>query len=1164
MFLFGTKLAKNHNIPTPDTLFICKIGSMNFTKHSIYPLFILLLVASLSFTAGAFPTDTYTPSSVLSSGTWVKVSVTESGMHFLPAARLRAMGFNDPMRVRVYGYGASRLPDRLDRDSYIDDLPMVQSKNTSAGVYFYATGPVSHPLVSGSQFSIEINPYTTLGYYFLTESDTPLRDIPSSPGINAEVTTSYQECIYHKREIFSAGETGHKLLGEDFLTQRTQSFTFNTPGRVAGSKAWLECSFWANSSSSSRIVLSVNDNALTYTSSDNIAGNSDHYRHAYTTVTRKTFDLNGDKARITVSYSPTAVPSMARLDYLIMNYERRLELSAGSASFQLVSKGGSLSGASAATHLWDVTDPLDIKSPESTLDSSTLQWHPITEGLRRYVAWQEGATLPSPVMVERIDNQDLHAQPVPDMVIFTHRDWRSQAERVATLHRDSETDPLNVLVVDQQEVFNEFSSGSPDANALRYLLKMFWDRSSSIPGDNGSHRLRYALIMGRSTYDNRRITPVISSLSYPTVPGWQTESSDHDNTSFTTDDIYALLSDDAGGSASAMGSGYQCIAVGRMPVVSLNDARNVVDKLYAYVNTPVNSSWKNRALMIADDENGGVFMTDTEKMIANALSVPGSERIIWDKVYIDAYEKQNSTYPGARTDMFRALTEGVMWWNFAGHANPTSWTGDGLMTYTDINNLYLKHFPFVVAATCDFVRWDASTISAAEILYRSEGSGIIGAFSATRPVFIGDNGMLMSQMGYHMFALDSEGRNLPVGEIMRRTKNGSAGSDTWSNENKLRYVFLGDPAMRLCIPVNRVSLDAIDGSAPSLENQTTMMASGDVTLEGSVTDTDGNTINDFNGKLFLTLYDAEHSTTSNGNGKEGEQVTFEQHGDRLQAQIDTIINGRYKVNLIMPSEIANNFRPATLNMYAVSDDGRDATGVNSDFYVYGTDENSVADNQPPVIEAFYLNHSSFNSGDDVNNTPIVIAEIRDNRSINLSSAGIGHQMLLTIDGRSLTDTPLYYTPYSDGTPGGTLVYQLGELGKGHHELRLRVWDTSGNSTSATIDFNVIPGLSPFIHDIYATPNPAQTQTSFYISHDRPDSRITVNIEVFNMLGKQIWTTSINGMSDTLRPVPVNWDLTDNAGHRVPRGIYLYRASITSAADGITSATKTKRIAVTAP
>ena len=86
-------------------------------------------------------------------------------------------------------------------------------------------------------------------------------------------------------------------------------------------------------------------------------------------------------------------------------------------------------------------------------------------------------------------------------------------------------------------------------------------------------------------------------------------------------------------------------------------------------------------------------------------------------------------------------------------------------------------------------------------------------------------------------------------------------------------------------------------------------------------------------------------------------------------------------------------------------------------------------------------------------------------------------------------------------------------------------------------------------------------TNFYLTHDRPDALITVAIEVFDLLGRPVWTSTMTGMSDTLRSFPVTWNLTDRAGRRVNRGIYLYRASITDP-EGHTSATETRRIAVT--
>ena len=42
-------------------------------------------------------------------------------------------------------------------------------------------------------------------------------------------------------------------------------------------------------------------------------------------------------------------------------------------------------------------------------------------------------------------------------------------------------------------------------------------------------------------------------------------------------------------------------------------------------------------------------------------------------------------------------------------------------------------------------------------------------------------------------------------------------------------------------------------------------------------------------------------------------------------------------------------------------------------------------------------------------------------------------------------------------------------------------------------------------------------------------------------------------------MPVTWDLTDNAGRRVQRGIYVYRASI--ATDTTTYVSASRRIAV---
>ncbi|MDE6813200.1 MAG: hypothetical protein K2J28_05145 [Duncaniella sp.] len=82
-------------------------------KTFIRQIFTFLTILAVNLTSSAFPTDVYAPASVLSSGRWIKVSVEESGMHYIPAATLRSWGFSDPSKVRIFGYGGARIYDQL-------------------------------------------------------------------------------------------------------------------------------------------------------------------------------------------------------------------------------------------------------------------------------------------------------------------------------------------------------------------------------------------------------------------------------------------------------------------------------------------------------------------------------------------------------------------------------------------------------------------------------------------------------------------------------------------------------------------------------------------------------------------------------------------------------------------------------------------------------------------------------------------------------------------------------------------------------------------------------------------------------------------------------------------------------------------------------------------
>lgn len=1122
----------------------------------------LLSIVAVSIPTKAFELSTYATNSVLSEGTWVKVSVAESGMHLITNEELRRYGFSDPSKVHVYGYGGARLSDVLSLRNYIDDLPLVQSEHIGRGIVFYAVGPTSWAL-SGGYYAHSNNPFSTVGYYFL--SDRPVDKAPTIPtdgraGADKPATT-FIDRLFYENDLTTPGQTGHQLLGEDFRYQPTRTFNFTLTDKAPDGKVWMKCMAMVKSlSSQATMSFTANGTALPSTGSDRIrVAASDAFGVNGTTT--KEFDLADSKLALGVTITASGTMTLANLDYLDINYTRHIKLNGGTLLFRTSSTGVRLDGADTSTRVWDITDPLSIKAMNTAASSGGVAWTNLYTGHREYAAWNENASFRSPVLVGDVDNQNLHSVTEVDMVIVSLPSWTSQAERIAQLHRDN--DAMNVLVVNQQDVFNEFSSGVPDVNAFRRLFKMLWDR-----GNNTQHPLRYALMMGRGSYDNRALTSQVKALNYPMMPIWESDYGTDTSTSYTTDDILTFLKDNSGNN---MGADSLCIAIGRMPVRSLAEATTVVDKLYKYVNNAPKSTWKNQVLMLADDMDQGIHMTQMETAYDNMNANADGPQFFYNKVYLDAYNRSStgggSSYPDARQQFYRLMNEGVMWWTYIGHSNEREMTGEGIITSDDIrNNMYFKHLPILYAATCDIMRWDHDNITGSELMYVNADGGIIAGCSATRPVYISDNGILTASVARYITKRGDDGRYLPFGEIIRRGKNyltfNTKNNTVYSNANKLRYVVMGDPAMRMTTPDNHVSVTHVNGEEVTTDAQIILKGRENAEITGIITNPYGELIADFNGSLDAVLYDAEKSTTSKGHGGDsGKEVTFEQQGDRLFAGKGTVTNGKFVLKIAMPTNIAGNFRPAALNLYASSTDNREAMGCDRELYVYGFDESAPVDNEAPVIDRAFLNHESYRDGDCVNESPMFIASIHDDLGINLSSAGVGQSMSLSIDDndRTYNDLSLYYTPADDGSPAGTVHYPISDLAAGNHTLRFRVWDTSGNMAEWTTGFFVEPGATPTIYDIYTDANPAITEANFYLSHNRPDANMTVTVSVYNMLGHLVWSRQQTGRSDMFTTFPVKWDLNDNGGRRVNRGIYIYKAAIST--DGEHYDTATKKIAV---
>lgn len=1122
---------------------------MSLKKLYISLIFILSSAAS----AFAIQPDFYTSSSVLSQGKWAKVLVKESGMQFISNATLRGLGFSDPDKVNVYGYGGQMLPERLDT-STPDDLPLVTSLRTPAGIIFFGTSSVKW---EDSPFTHVTNPYSDNSYYFLSDTETqcPVASVRDElRAESAEPITVFKERMLHEQDILAPSNSGRVILGEDFRTQNSRNFTFQLPDNTG--EADVLVAFGAKVTNGTATLNITANGEGSMAEGYRIPGVTNSETFLNLSSFGKRVALTDDKLILNLTFSHTGVLFTAALDYIEIVYERQLRLRNDELYFYLNPQDASevcLEGCSESTVLWDVTDPIHPQSIELKREGTTATF--VTpQGPKEYVAFNPLKVSRNATGAGTVRNQNLHGMEAPGMLVVAPEQFRTQAQKLADIH--AKTDGLSVAVVTPEEVYNEFSSGNPDVTAFRRLLKMWYDRAGGDP----TAYTRFCLLFSRPTYDNKMNTPTVKRAGYPRIPIWQEPSTFTDAGSFSTDDYIGMLDDQS--DALSMGNARIHVAVGRMPVKTVGEAESAISKLEKYLLSPRLGTWRNNVMVIADDQDNGQHLDQAEKVIKAMRKGENGQNLIYEKLYLDAWplghSGQGAVYPEAKQRMMDKISEGVSLIDYIGHANPRSWGHENLLTWTDINTMSNTNLPFIYAATCEFLNWDADDVSGAEEMWLNPTAGVIGMICPSRKVYISANGTLNEKTGAWFFKRGSDGRPLPLGEIMINGKN-----DYQGDTNKLRYGFMGDPAMRLPYPSFTAEVEKInDMPVDASSEQPELKARSKVSLSGTITDSEGSLAENFNGTVDIQLYDAEKVVETYGNGSDGVVSTYNDRKTRLYVGRAAVKNGVWETNFVMPTEIENNYSPALFSLYAVNEAGEEANGSFDRVYVYGFETEVEDDFDGPSITDFYLNNPTFADGNAIGPNPTVYATLSDPSGINLSEAGIGHKMTISLDGKKwYDDVHLYYDPDTETYERGAISYPLSGIEPGDHSLTLTVWDTANNSSSATLSFSVRADWSPSISTLATDVNPASTSVVFSVGVDGSLGNMPCLLEVFDLGGKRVWYTEASGFSESVNSLNQRWDLRDTNGHRVARGIYLYRATITTPEGHVI--TKTRKLAVTA-
>jgi len=1086
--------------------------------------------------------------SVLASGEWYKISVNSSGLHKVTYNDLKNLGISvsnlRSSSIALYGNGGGMLKD-VNPPEQIDDLlecPIMMVDNGN-GIFnensyfvFYAQGPHTWeytPDSDGYGFTHQYNIYSDYAYYFIKIDpagaggkrvkieDFSSETAPYSP-------TYFTHYDFYEKDMKNFGESGRKWFDEPLYASNTKTYNFTLPDLLNNNvKVTFEMA--STSTVSTAIMMTSGSFSHTFTLNNNSGGN-----YATTTTLRREIPASSGSFSLTLKNNSSQSSAAAYLDYIRIEAKCSLKISGGAMPFTITENiapanfsSVTLGNASAQTRVWDVTDPNAVYEIKGNLNGNQFSFKTPTEKVRRFIAFN-GTSYKSVTTVGKVLNQNLHGFKNVNMVIVAHPNFFAEAQRLAKFR--AKENNIKVEVVTPAQVYNEFSSGAQDPVAIRNFMRYLYD--------NDEQNLKYLLLFGRPSYDYRgRVSG--TKLMVPNFQTNTTISSIGDRPSY--DDFFGVL-----GAANQITIN---IAVGRFPVTTAAQAKIAVDKTINASErrkiTPQNASqvlnfadWRNVITFVADDEDTSMHVNHAEgaaKIVAESYP---SFNI--DKIYIDAYKVVSYAggrrFPEANKAINMRMERGTLAIAYFGHGGGNGWAHERILEISDINNWKNKYNqPLMVTLTCSFGWYDKTAISPAELVFLNPNGGASALITTSRETTPQEayGGYLFSEIGRK-----HEGRYQTVGEIQMRAKNQTISGAIGSS----RVIYLmGDPAMKINIPNQNVVTEEILGE--NMQKIDTLKALSKVTIKGRVTNDLGETLTDFNGNVYPSIYDKAVIQKTLGQSVLSPVKEFAVQKNILFKGNASVTNGKFEFSFYVPKDINFEYGKGKISYYAASSN-EDAGSYYDSFFIGGITDNPPASDKGPEI-ALFLNDEKFVPGGITNPNPVLIVKLKDEFGINTTGNGIGHDLVAILDNNVEKQMVLndFYLADKDSYNSGTVRYPLQNLAPGAHKLKVRAWNILNIPAEATIDFVVKSDEKLEIAHVLNYPNPFTTKTSFYFEHNQPMETFDILVHIFTISGKLVKTLRSTQFLEGNRSNAIEWDARDDYGDKIGKGVYLYRLSV---------------------
>lgn len=1095
----------------------------------------------------------YATNSVLASGKWHAIKNSSEGVYKIDFNRLKELGFSDPSRVRIFANNTGQL-SYYNSDPRPDDLVEVAIEfikgsdaifNEGDFLLFFAAGTHrwKYDKVTDN-YKFHRHNYSDTAVYFVTDlpGETLLTEaIPSITGQSTYTTESF-DLLYIKEDetsnLIESGREWYHPVSTISPIAINPGFNKLVPGeplkyriRVVG-RSGVPSMFRLLSEGETLLSLMVPEVNMSSTT-----GTYARYAESEGSLPYKpspTFEIrfynNGDSR------------ASGWFDYLWLHGRASLEVPPGGLVFSDARSAGTgvvneyrIKSLSSAISVWDVTNHKRPAKIESAWDGTFITFKTTADSVRKFVAFKNTEVPPAQISPTPLANQNLHAISPCDMIIVTHPLFLEHARRLAEIH--FENDGLLSEIVTVSQIYNEFSGGIQDISAIRNFVRMVRDKNLS-----SDHPLKYLLLFGDGSYQNKMLPPKNPNF----IPTWQTQNSNVVTSSFMSDDFYGLLDEGEGES-----SGFLDIGIGRLPATDTTGASILVDKIDRYINGSDKGTWRNIVTFAGDDEDGNLHMADAENLALLVSTVNPALNI--EKIYLDAFKQEVSANGQSYPDVNKAITDriekGTLIFNYLGHGNENGLAHERVVKTDDIISWKnSSRLPLFITATCEFSRYDDvdyniitknfdARASAGEMVLLNPDGGAIALMTTTRVVFSAPNYILNRNIYQYMFENDANGNPPRLGDIIRLAKINSG-----TGNNKRNFSLLGDPALRLAFPWNGVVMtDSLNNKHVSLPPDT-IKALSEITLAGHISDFYGNTMDDFSGVIYTTVYDKPQETTTLANDG-GFVMEFKQMNSVLFSGKTEVLNGHFSVKFIVPRDINYNYGNGKISYYANSST-LNVSGYTDNLIVGGFSNYVRNDTTGPIIELF-LNDTLFKDGGLADSQPILMAIISDSSGINTTGAGIGHDISMWINDGSNLPTILnnYFEADFGSYTRGTIHYSVGVLEPGHNSITLKAWDNYNNSTQETLFFVVGDDIKFILNDILNYPNPFTETTRFSTGHNRPDEELYIEIGIYDMSGRKIKLIRETSPPGSYMIQPVEWDRTSENGSRVSRGVYIYRITV---------------------